>query len=104
MTRLDPEKRRDQILETAYKLAIALGYNNVHAGTIANKLCISRTLVQHHFTSAEIEEGVLMLGLTRENVEIAVQIIRGQHHLEHAIPDAVRKKAIDKLFGKVKKN
>jgi AcrR family transcriptional regulator len=93
-TRIDPEQRKQQILEAALALAADQGYTKVRWSDVAQHLGISRALVMHYFkTMSQLQTAIMRAAVKKKNLKIIAQgLALDDRHARRADP-ALQKKA-----------
>ena len=98
MKRLDPEARKEQILNVAVELAELLGYDKIRRDGIAEKANVADGLVTRYFnTMNQLKRAVMRHAVTNDNVIIVAQGIAARDPQALKAPDALRQKALAHL-------
>lgn len=91
-TRLEPETRKQQILEAAVNISIEKGYRQLTRRAIANKLSCSSTLINHYFGDIEnLREIVFKIAIEKEIIPI---LVNGYCIGNQKIPPALKDRVI----------
>jgi AcrR family transcriptional regulator len=73
--RTEPEKRKQQILSVAIRLAIKIGYANLSRDIVAKSCKVSPALVSRYFPTVELlKRAVIREALRTNNMPIAAQV------------------------------
>lgn len=93
--RVDPEVRRQEILEAALLLAKRKGYTLITRGEVATEADVSTGLVTNYFnTMNQLKEAVMRLAIEREVLPIIAQglSLKDKHALQ--ISQSLKKRVL----------
>jgi AcrR family transcriptional regulator len=91
--RVDPELRKQQILNASVELARHSGYDKITREEIAAKCGVSVGLVSRYLgTMPKLRRAILRAGVQNEVLEIVAQgLVNGESYAKNAPPDLKRK-------------
>lgn len=97
-TRIDPELRKDQILNIAIEMAKTGGYHKISRDSIAKKAGVSQGLVSNSFhTMKQLRRAIMRAAIHRKIPEIVAQGIANQDDQAKKAPPELKKQALDLL-------
>lgn len=92
--RVDPNQRKQLILTTAVKICERVDYSKLTSSQIADKLKISRSLINRYFGSiGKLRREVLKYAIKNEVLPIVVQGLINKDRLAKNAPFALKEKA-----------
>ena len=92
--RLEPGKRKDEILDAALALAKAQGYQSVTLEAIANKAQCSNGTVVHYFgTMTQLRRAVMRAAINRGELQIVAQGLAARDAQALNAPDELKERA-----------
>ena len=93
--RLDPEVRKEQIIDTALTLSEKYGYLHVHFEDIAKELEVTTQLVKHYYPTIErVYYALMKKAIVANNCEIIAQGVVNRHPLAMALDTEIKTEAI----------
>lgn len=97
--RLNPEERKEQLLDFAVRLAEEHGYNSITSTQIATSAGLqSHGLISHYFGSIDsLRTQVLARAIQKENIEVLLQGLVRKDPLAMGAPKRLRDKALEQL-------
>ena len=93
--RIDPKIRKDQILQSAIKLAMVHGYTNVTREKIAIDVGVSNSLITSYFnTMTQLRRTVMRYAINQKIPEIIAQGLANKDPHAKKAPADLKNKAI----------
>jgi len=95
-TRIDPELRKDQILNIAIEMAKTGGYHKISRDSIAQKAGVSQGSVSKSFnTMKQLRRAIMRAAIHQEIPEIVAQGIANQDDQAKKAPPELKKQALE---------
>lgn len=98
--RLDPDIRKQQILDAAIDLSIQKGYRQLTRQSIANKIRCAAPLINHYYGNIEnLRDIVLQIAIEREIMPILAESYGSRGKETSHLPTPLKEKVINYLMN-----
>lgn len=98
--RLDPEIRKQQILDAAINLSIQKGYRQLTRQSIANKICCAGALINHYYGNIDnLRDIVLQIAIEKEIMPILAENYGTRGKETSHLPTQLKEKVINYLMN-----
>ena len=100
MTRLNPEKRKAQILEAALGLSEVYGYQNITRDQIAEAADVAFSLVSHYYSDMRrMRRAIMFAAIKEECLPVLAQGLALQDRYAVFAPQDLQARAVATLTG-----
>jgi|SRR5690606_5627829 len=98
--RLDPEIRKQQILDAAINISIQKGYRQLTRQAVANKLCCAGALINHYYGDIDsLRDIVLKTAIEKEIMPILAENYGTRGKETSNLSPALKEKVINYLMN-----
>lgn len=99
MKRMEPVKRRKQLLDAALEVTLEVGIENLTCSKVAECAGCTQQLVSHYYgTRKGLRNAVMRAAIRRKVYRVIAQGVAGQHPLALAAPRDLQKDALNTLI------
>lgn len=98
-TRLAPDKRSQQILDTALKMAARDGLHEITRDGLADEANVSQGLITHYFENMDsLRSAIMVEAIKTENIPVVAEGVRYNYPEIHDMPGALKEKAVKTII------
>lgn len=98
-SRLEPQERRKQLLDTALEVAESVGFENMTIGKVGRCAGCTQQLVSHYYgTREELRNAVMRAAVRRSVYRVIAQGLANGHPVALAAPRKLQKESLNTLI------